>query len=139
MRDLFIAIMMFSMLGLAAAQSSGSQSQPKSIKPLAPSGEKQSQPFGGNPRSVTGGPIRPNGQGISCPVSGVRTEITTPLPKPWWNTPQEGNLIGTTIDKIGGKDTLICQYWAYGIRVSVMRLPPAGMNCQAVNRGFLCH
>lgn len=139
MKISLISMVVFSLLGLAAAQSSGKQSsRPKSIEPLSPQEEKQSQPFGGKPRSVTGGPIKPNGQGISCPVSSVRTEITTPLPKPWWRTPQEGNLVGTTIETIGGKSTLVCLYSAYGIKVSVMRLPPAGMSCKAADKGFYC-
>src|SRR5690349_21116094 len=29
-------------------------------------------------------------QQIPCPLAQARTEITTPLPDPWWNTPQVG-------------------------------------------------
>jgi len=76
---------------------------------------------------------------IACPREQVRTEVTTPLPDPWWQTPQVGNLQGTRVGEIGGETTLICEYWAYGADVSVMRHPPEGMtNCTAHEGGFTC-
>jgi hypothetical protein len=75
---------------------------------------------------------------VPCPVPQVRTEIVTPLPAPWWQTPQVGNLTGTAIQNIGGKSTLVCRYWAYGTNVSVMRLPPKGKTCVATKSGFDC-
>ena len=75
---------------------------------------------------------------INCPVDKVRTEITTPLPSGWWQTPQVGSLTGTRIGSVGGKTTFFCEYWAYGDKVSVMREAPAGMTCQAISNGFRC-
>jgi hypothetical protein len=77
-------------------------------------------------------------QTIPCPVSQVRTEIVTTLPSPWWQTPQVGNLTGTKLQVIGGKTTLVCTYWAYGVNVSVMRLPPTGKRCTPTRTGFVC-
>jgi hypothetical protein len=79
------------------------------------------------------------GQLIACPVKEVRTEVTTPLPKPWWNTPQIGKLERVSVQTIGGKRTLVCEYWAYGRTVSIMREVPKGAtNCSAEGNGFLC-
>ena len=61
---------------------------------------------------------------IYCPVSEVTTEITTPIPSPWWQTPQVGGLVETRIEWIGGQPTLMCLYWAYGSSVAVMHLAP---------------
>ncbi len=76
---------------------------------------------------------------ISCPHSQVRTEVITPIPDPWWQTPQMGSLQNTRISEIGGETTLICEYRAYGTTVSVMRLPPDRFqNCTANADGFTC-
>lgn len=76
---------------------------------------------------------------VACPVGQVRTEITTNLPDPWWQTPQVGNLQSTRVGEVGGETTLICEYWAYGHTVSVMRHPPENMtNCNAHEGGFTC-
>lgn len=76
---------------------------------------------------------------ISCPADQVRTEITTPLPGPWWQTPQVGNLQNTRIATIGGETTLVCEYRAYGTTVSVMRHPPERFqDCSAHRGGFTC-
>lgn len=77
-------------------------------------------------------------QFIKCPVEKVRTEITTSLPSGWWQTPQVGSLTGTRIATVGGKKTLMCDYWAYGDKVSVMRKAPAGKTCRSVSGGFRC-
>jgi hypothetical protein len=77
-------------------------------------------------------------QVIPCPLTQARTEIVTPIPSPWWQTPQVGHLTGTSIDTIGGKPTLVCKYWAYGTNASVMRLPPKGTTCTATKTGFVC-
>ena len=76
---------------------------------------------------------------ISCPVAEVRTEITTRLPKPWWNTPQEGKLQSTEIQVIAGEKTLVCRYAAYGTQVNVMRKFPEGVrDCRATGNHFEC-
>ena len=78
-------------------------------------------------------------QQVRCPVPEVRTEITTSLPKPWWNTPQVGKLESVSIEVIGGKKTLVCHYLAYGTKVSVMRLPPEGVrDCGTSGDHFVC-
>jgi hypothetical protein len=77
-------------------------------------------------------------QFIKCPVEKVRTEITTPLPSGWWQTPQVGSLTGTRIGTVGGQKTLMCDYWAYGDSVAVMHKAPAGKTCRAVSGGFRC-
>jgi hypothetical protein len=80
------------------------------------------------------------GQFIACPVKEMRTEVTTPLPQPWWNTPQIGNLERVSVQTIGGNQTLVCEYSAYGRTVSIMRRFPEGAtNCTAEGDGFTCH
>lgn len=76
---------------------------------------------------------------VSCPVPQVRAEITTPLPKPWWNTPQVGKLDSAVIQVIAGEKTLVCRYSAYGTQVNVMRKFPEGVrDCRAVGNHFEC-
>lgn len=83
---------------------------------------------------------RISGKRIYCPVEKVRTEVTTTLPSPWWDTPQVGNLQEVDISTIGGEETLICRYSAYGKTVSVMRKLPSGItNCEVKDRSFLCY
>jgi hypothetical protein len=77
---------------------------------------------------------------IACPVKEARTEVTTPLPRPWWNTPQIGKLERVSVQTIGGNRTLVCEYWAYGGTVGIMRLFPEGAtDCSAEGDGFQCH
>ena len=84
-------------------------------------------------------PPAPQQEEVRCPVAQARTEITTPLPKPWWNTPQVGKLESMSIDVIAGKKTLVCHYWAYGTKVSVMRLFPDGVrDCGTSGDHFVC-
>jgi hypothetical protein len=79
------------------------------------------------------------GQFIACPVKETRTEVTTPLPQPWWNTPQIGKLERVSVQTIGGNRTLVCEYWAYGRTVSIMRRFPEGTtDCSAEGSGFSC-
>ena len=79
------------------------------------------------------------GQFIACPLKETRTEVTTPLPEPWWNTPQIGKLERVTVQTIGGNKTLVCEYWAYGRTVSIMRRFPEGAtDCSAEDKGFRC-
>lgn len=79
------------------------------------------------------------GSRIKCPVNKVRTEITTPLPPGWWQTPQVGHLQGTRIANIGGKQTLVCKYRAYGTTVSVMIEKPGwATKCRGDKTGFNC-
>ena len=78
-------------------------------------------------------------QEVNCPAPTVRTEITTKLPDPWWNTPQVGKLEAVSVEVIGGKKTLMCLYWAYGVRVGVMRLYPEGVReCAVAGNHFVC-
>lgn len=78
-------------------------------------------------------------QRVDCPVKEVRTEITTPLPSPWWNTPQVGGLERLSIETIGGRRTLVCHYWAYSRTVGVMREFPAGVSdCEIRGNSFWC-
>jgi hypothetical protein len=77
---------------------------------------------------------------IGCPVKETRTEVTTQLPQPWWNTPQIGKLERVSVQTIGGNRTLVCEYWAYGRSVSIMRAFPEGTtDCSAAGNGFQCH
>ena len=90
--------------------------------------------LGGEPAQTT------KGQFIACPVKEMRTEVTTPLPQPWWNTPQVGALERVSVQTIGGNRTLICEYQAYGRTVSVMRgFPEGATDCTAEGNGFTCH
>src|SRR5262249_27856128 len=78
-------------------------------------------------------------QEVNCPVESVRTEITTKLPDPWWKTTQVGKLEGVSFEVIGGKKTLVCRYWAYGVKVAVMRLYPEGVHeCDVSGNHFVC-
>lgn len=80
-----------------------------------------------------------NAHFIACPVERLRTEVVTNLPRDWWQTPQIGKLEATRVQRIGGKDTLVCAYRAYGATASVMRLPPQGSGrCRAAENGFYC-
>ena len=76
---------------------------------------------------------------IPCPINAARTEITTPLPAPWWQTPQRGTLQSTRVSVVAGRRVLVCSYRAYGTTVSVMRPHPEGGGiCRAVSNGFAC-
>lgn len=75
---------------------------------------------------------------IECPLTQARTEITSPLPSGWWQTPQQGSLEETKIQDIGGSSTLMCGYWAYGQTVYILREAPVGANCTADASGFTC-
>jgi hypothetical protein len=80
---------------------------------------------------------------IPCPLVTVVTQITTPIPAPWWQTPHQGRLQNRRIDIVGGKKTLICEYNAGRNRVwDVMRLYPEGttecvLGLEGI--GFSCH
>src|SRR5687768_11541097 len=50
---------------------------------------------------------------ISCPIEMARTEMVSPLPEGWWQTPQIGRLVSLGIQTIGGQQTLVCRYSAY--------------------------
>jgi hypothetical protein len=63
---------------------------------------------------------------VFCPISSARTEMVTPLPEGWWQTPQVGSLVSVGIQTIGGEQTMVCRYGAYGTQVSVMRRFPEG-------------
>lgn len=73
---------------------------------------------------------------IRCPGDQMRKEIVTPLPGGWWQTPLVNRLSGTRIARIGGDNTLICEYGSVG---SVMRRVPARTpDCTAFAGGFRC-
>jgi hypothetical protein len=77
---------------------------------------------------------------VACPVKETRTEVTTPLPKPWWNTPQIGRLERVSVQTIGGARTLVCEYSADGRSVSLMReFPEGATECTVEGDGFSCH
>lgn len=79
-------------------------------------------------------------QTIQCPVETVTASITTPLPSPWWSTPQQGNLVSTEVMMMGGQPTLFCKYWAYDKTVAVQRRAPEGVkNCIANGKVFVCN
>ncbi|MEE9455514.1 MAG: hypothetical protein V3V13_14205 [Paracoccaceae bacterium] len=75
---------------------------------------------------------------IECPLDKARTEITSPLPSGWWQTPQVGRLQETKLGNVGGDATLMCGYWAYGQSVFVLMKAPVGMDCTADATGFSC-
>jgi hypothetical protein len=80
-----------------------------------------------------------NEEAVPCPVNTVRTEIITSLPSPWWQTPQEGRLVGTRVASVAGRRTLVCEYSAYGTKVAVMREFPSGaIECRPTPTGFRC-
>jgi hypothetical protein len=63
---------------------------------------------------------------VYCPIDQARTEMVSSLPDGWWQTPQLGNLVSLGIQNIGGEQTMVCRYRAYGTQVSVMRRFPEG-------------
>ena len=72
-------------------------------------------------------PLTPSGSvNVFCPINQARTEMVTPLPEGWWQTPQVGSLVSLGIQTIGGEQTMVCRYSAYGTQVSVMRRFPEG-------------
>lgn len=77
-------------------------------------------------------------QRIECPLDQASTEITSPLPNGWWQTPQGGRLQDTKVEMVGGKPTLMCGYWAYGTTVYIMSYAPQGAECSADATGFTC-
>lgn len=110
----------------------------QAIKILSPNEMESSHETGSF--SITCGQQPVKRQFVACPVKETRTEVTTPLPQPWWNTPQIGKLERVSVQTIGGNRTLVCEYWAYGRTVSIMRGFPEGTtDCSAEGNGFLCH
>jgi hypothetical protein len=63
---------------------------------------------------------------VFCPMETARTEMVSSLPEGWWQTPQVGRLLSLGIQTIGGEQTMVCRYGAYGTQVSVMRKFPEG-------------
>jgi hypothetical protein len=63
---------------------------------------------------------------VFCPMETARTEMVSSLPEGWWQTPQVGRLLSLGIQTIGGEQTMVCRYSAYGTQVSVMRRFPEG-------------
>jgi hypothetical protein len=76
---------------------------------------------------------------VSCPTKEIRAEIITPLPSPWWQTPQVNSLFGVRIETIAGIQSLVCEYRVYGTTVGIMRHFPEGKtNCEANRDRFVC-
>ena len=73
-------------------------------------------------------PIPPLSSSIDvyCPIETARTEMVSSLPEGWWQTPQVGRLLSLGIQNIGGEQTMVCRYSAYGAQVSVMKHFPEG-------------
>lgn len=79
-------------------------------------------------------------QTIQCPVDTVTANITTPVPSPWWSTPQQGNLVSTEVIMMGGQPTLMCKYWAYDKTITIQRRAPDGVkSCTATGKNFQCN
>lgn len=105
-------------------------------------GDTGNRPRAQNRQAAMTPPPPPRGRPvrlIGCPLHSVRTEVVTQLPDPWWQTPQEGNIVGTQVRNIGGYPTLTCFYQAYGRTVGVMRKMPQNLHhCDAIRGGFRC-
>jgi hypothetical protein len=79
------------------------------------------------------------GEFISCPLESATATITSPLPSPWWTTPQIGKLQDVKVETVGGNKVLMCGYWAYSTTAYVMRpFPEGATHCQAEGNGFRC-
>lgn len=63
---------------------------------------------------------------VFCPIDQARTEMVSRLPEGWWQTPQLGSLVSLGIQNIGGEQTMVCRYSAYGTQVSIMKRFPEG-------------
>lgn len=112
------------------------------LKVISPNSKESSKAeFNLNCRPVIDTPRPPLGSvQVYCPLETARTEMVTPLRDGWWQTPQIGRLTSIGIQTVGGEQTLVCRYNAYGTNVSVMRLFPEGRSdCRVtgVNR-FTC-
>lgn len=76
---------------------------------------------------------------INCPLKQAKTEVTSPLPSGWWQTPQITSLKNTSVKTLGGKTTLFCWYPTYGNGLaSIQRVAPKGKKCTAQQGGFRC-
>ena len=85
-------------------------------------------------------PSSPDREFVACPLETATTTVTSPLPEPWFTTPQVGRLQDVRVQTIGGKRTLMCGYWAYSTTVYVMREFPQGTtNCRVAKNGFWCN
>ena len=71
-------------------------------------------------------PLPVSSVNVYCPIETARTEMVSSLPEGWWQTPQVGRLLSLGIQTIGGEQTMVCRYSAYGTQVSVMRRFPEG-------------
>ncbi len=71
-------------------------------------------------------PLPVSSVNVYCPIETARTEMVSSLPEGWWQTPQVGRLVSLGIQNIGGEQTMVCRYSAYGTQVSVMRRFPEG-------------
>lgn len=76
---------------------------------------------------------------VACPVTLLDTAVVSALPEGWWATPQRGELLSTEIRTVGGQQTLVCNYAAFGTAIPVMREAPASSgSCSPTPGGFAC-
>lgn len=99
------------------------------LKVVSPNSVESSEArFNLNCSGVLGDPPIPpvSSVNIFCPIETARTEMVSRLPEGWWQTPQLGRLVSIGIQNVGGDQTMVCRYSAYGTQVNVMRLFPEG-------------
>ena len=77
-------------------------------------------------------------QMISCP-SSVEVGVVSKLPGNWRSDSKAGGrLHDTSIETIGGRRMLVCEYRAGSTSAQVTRQHPSNMRCQARQSGFAC-
>jgi hypothetical protein len=75
---------------------------------------------------------------ISCPLPRLDSAVVSNLPDGWWATPQQGELLSTQVQVVGGQATLVCRYAGFGGKIGVMREAPANTACTPTPKGFTC-
>ena len=120
-------VILMTMLTAAAVQPAGSMAGPQKPIERKPGYRQPEQQRGGKQHEVR------------CPIEVAQTEVTTPLPTPWWQTPRTNHLRSVRIQVIAGEKTLVCLYGAPSTEVLVMRKFPAGAHdCRASGNHFVC-
>lgn len=120
-------VILLTVLTGAAVQPAGSMAGPQKPIERKPGHQQPEQQRGGRQHEVR------------CPIEEAQTEITTPLPKPWWQTPRTNHLRSVGIQTIGGEKALVCRYGGPGTEFSVMRNFPEGAHdCRAAGNHFVC-
>jgi hypothetical protein len=74
---------------------------------------------------------------IVCPTASAKIEITTPLVKPWWQTPRINALSNVSLMEIGGQPSIVCEYGGFSL---MRRVPEGASNCKmnSQRNGFSC-